>query len=501
MKTPSPTAPPIPARLGLWDTTSIIVGIIIGVGIFETPSDIFFNAGGPWQAMLLWVVAGLLSLVGALCYAELASTYPRSGGEYVYLTRAYGSWAGFLFAWGQLAVIRTGGGIAALAFIFAYYAGSLWGLNDTGMILAAVLVIAVLSLLNILGVSLGKNTQNVLTVAKVVGLAGIVLAGFLWADPDAEVVAKARDHPPSLAMALILVFYTFDGWNEAACVTAEVQGKRRNLPRALILGTVAVTVIYLLVNAAFLVALGFDGASTAAELPAAVLQLPLGAFGARAMNLLVIVSVLGGINGTIFTSARVFAELGADHPLFAPLSRWDPRWGTPARSLLLQGVLGAGMVVGVALTTDGRVGQFVQGVLSPDLTADGSLASHIRDGFDALVVWTAPVFWLFFLMSAASVMILRRKDRGIERPFPVPAYPLLPLIFCAWCGYMLYAAIDYAVQNEDAVALVGLVLFLFGIPLYLLSRCWGASLPRPIKGPLAPVSQEKAVEVGGPSGV
>src|SRR5438067_1474594 len=170
MNPPTSDVKVIHHRLGLWDTASIIVGIIIGVGIFKTPSSVFSLLSGPWVALASWGFAGLLSLVGAFCFAELASTYPRSGGEYVYLTRAYGGWMGFLFAWAQLAVIRTGGSIAAVAYLFAYYAAKVWGLDSDSNPLAvafiAALAIAVLSLVNVLGVRLGKRTQNLLTVSK-----------------------------------------------------------------------------------------------------------------------------------------------------------------------------------------------------------------------------------------------------------------------------------------------------------------------------------------------
>src|SRR5438132_5380290 len=178
---------PVQAQLGLWDAVSIIIGIVIGAGIYETPPLIFKNVSGPWEGVGVWALGGLLSLVGALCYAELASTYPRSGGDYVYLTRAFGPWMGFLFGWAQLVVIRTGN-IAMMAYVFADYAIRLWDFGagnprwftETEVaFLYAATAVTVLALLNILGVVFGKGTQNVLTAAKVLGLGGILVAGFL----------------------------------------------------------------------------------------------------------------------------------------------------------------------------------------------------------------------------------------------------------------------------------------------------------------------------------
>jgi basic amino acid/polyamine antiporter, APA family len=536
------------ARLGLWDTASIIVGIIIGVGIYETPAKIFSNSPGPWQAMALWALGGALSLVGALCFAELASTYPRSGGEYVYLTRAFGRGMGFLFAWAQLAVIRTGGGIAVVAYIFAYYACRLLnnGQEDqagdpTLYAALAVLPIVVLTLVNLVGVTVGKTTQNVLTGLKVVGLAGILLAGFLWASerpeyvvhegvvvhaggdwlvlrdgkaefsgtlaPGARITIKDDDADPTgrlyhlndlkegvrvkavvspneggqivrvradvpspfagLALAMILVLWTYAGWHEGAYVAAEVRQPRRNLPLALLLGTGAVTVIYLLVNLAYLAGLGYEAAADSRAVAADVLALPLGTWGARAMSLLVVLSALGALNGMIFTSSRIFAEMGADHPLFAPLGHWHSRWNTPVTSLVLQGSLSVSMVVVVSLFWRGQ------------------------DGFSALVNYTAPAFWLFFLLTGAALVVLRLRDRHLERPFRVPLYPLTPLLFCGCCGVMFYASVSYAPRE----ALIGLGMLATGVPLYLLSRRLRGGPPAEIPPPV-PVPEQELVTLG-----
>jgi amino acid transporter len=380
-------------------------------------------------------------LCGALSFAELASSYPRSGGDYVYLTRAYGSWVGFLFAWAQLAVIRTGGSIAGVAFVFGDYARTLRDLGHLSGILYAALAIAVLTLINAWGVKPGKRVQNALTTAKVLGLAGIVLAGFCWSGSTAAVTTPAPPGLSSFAMAMVFVLFTYDGWNEAVYVTAEVQQRRRNLPLALILGTAAVTVIYLLVNAAYLAGLGFDRVRASSVVAADVLELALGEKGARVMSVLVMVSALGSINGTIFTGARIYAEMGTDHAVFSPLARWSGRWGTPVVSLLIQATISIGLVVGL-------------GAWSKD-------SGH----FEAVMEFTTPVFWLFFLLAGLSLFVLRVKDRDIERPFRVPGFPLVPLIFCGACAYMLYGSITY---NRNK-ALLGLGIVLAGLPLYFLS--------------------------------
>jgi amino acid transporter len=452
-----PPLEPLPVKplLSLWDIVSIIVGIIIGVGIFETPARVIANVPGPGAALMVWLVGGLFALTGAMCFSELASAYPRSGGEYVYLGRAFGPLSGFLFAWSQLTVIRTGS-IAAFAYIFANHGGMLWGLGPQAPPFLAALAILALTGINILGVTFGTRTQNVLTVAKILGLVGIVIAGLGWGHGDLSAGNPAAANPRWFAMAMIFVLWTYSGWHEAAYVVMEVRNRRRNIPLALCLGTAAVTAIYLLVNTAYLLGLGFEAAQQESaqktpKLADHVVALALGDLGARAIHVLIMISALGAINGMIFTSARIYAEMGADHRLFAFLSKWNERLGTPLRSLMLQGVLSAVMAIGVGWWFGGQ------------------------DGFDVMVEATAAVFWLFFLLTAASLVVLRWKDRDLERPFRVPGYPVVPLVFAAGCAYMVHGSVDY----KPILSLIGLGLILAGVPVYFWSRLSDAGVQAP----------------------
>jgi amino acid transporter len=454
-------SPPIHARLGLWDAVSIIVGIVIGSGIYETPPLVFSSVGDPWTGLAVWAVAGLLCLCGALCYAELATTYPRLGGDYVYLTRTYGPEVGFLYGWGQLAVIQTGS-IGMMAYIFADYATTLWHLDKSLGVYFAMLAVAVLSALNLLGVVLGKGAQNALSAAKVLGLGGILVAGFLWG--HAHWVSERAPAPEdsSLVGALVLVFLTYGGWNDAAFVAAEVREPRRNIPRALILGTAGITLIYLLVNAGYLAGLGFEGARKSNAIAAEVLRLPLGEWGSSAMCILVMISALGAVNGLIYTSSRVYATLGSEHSIFAWLGRWHPQLGSPVWSLLAQAAIALAMIALVG----SQAGQQTLDCLFKHVGLGEGTSWQGRSGFETLLKCTAPVFWFFFLWTAMSLFLLRIKDRGLARPFRVPLYPLVPLIFCATCAYMLYGGIQYSRK----FGLVGAAALLVGVPLYLLSR-------------------------------
>jgi amino acid transporter len=430
----------IEARIGLWDAVSLIVGIIVGVGIFEIPLKIFKAAPGPWEALGVWALTGLVPIVGALCFAELASAYPRSGGEYVYLTRAFGPRIGFLYAWSQLAVIRPAS-IAAVAYILAEKANALWSLGPGGKTLLATSSIAALTLINVLGVTLGKRTQNLLTVTKVLALAAIGAAGLFWArhHPESGVVQPAT--PGWLATAMVLALWAYSGWHEAAYVAAEVKNTRRNLPIALLLGTIAVVLIYLMVNGAILAGLGFDAARASSEVTVDLLRTALSDSAATTVTVAIIISALGAVNGMIFTTARIYVVFGEDHRLFSPLGRWSRRYRTPVHSLCAVGILSSAFVLIVGLIWgEARI-------------------------FDALAIGTAAVFWLFFLLTGIAFFVLRSKDADLPRPFSVPFYPLLPLLFCGACAAMAFASI-YA---EPKPSLAGLALLVTGLPFCFLA--------------------------------
>ncbi len=452
---------PLRAQLGLWDAVSIIVGIVIGAGIYETPPMIFKNVSTAWMGLAVWGIGGLLSLVGALCYAELASTYPRSGGDYVYLSRAFGPWMGLLFGWAQLVVIRTGN-VGMMAYVFADYAVRLWKPFESGSaFIYAVSAVLVLSFVNILGVVFGKGTQNVLTAAKVLGLGGILVAGFFAPQPLAVTPAKPLATEPSFAFAMILVLYTYGGWNDAALVAAEQRNPKRNIPLALILGTSAITLIYLLVNAAYLFGLGFEGARQSNAIAADVVERFLKEDASKAWCLLVMISALGAMNGTIFTGSRVYSRLGSEYSLFAWLGQWQPGRGSPLWSLVTQMAITIGMIAAVG--TDAGRGQI--NFLLAKIGFD-PVQWEGHGGFDTLLRCTAPVFWLFFLWTGLSLFVLRQKDPKIERPFCVPLYPLLPIIFCDTCAYMLFSATAYA----GKLALLAFALLHAGLLFYWLSK-------------------------------
>lgn len=472
MSSAASSTPQEQPQLGVWDAISIITGIVIGTSIFKIPWLIFLNVSDPWMGLIVWFFGGFLALVGGLCYAELATTYPRSGGDYVYLTRAYGPWAGFLFGWAQLSIVLTAS-IGAMAFVFAENATSLFDLTkvvDVGLsseFLYAVLAILVITGLNMLGVTLGKVAQNILTLLKVLGLGAIIFAGLFWVESSPTTWEFADKSELGWgALALILVLYAYGGWNDAAFVAAEVRDVKRNIPLSLLLGIGLITLIYMLVNMAYLVGLGFQAArEPGAQLPQKLLEWMLPGFGGKAITIIIMTSALGAVNGLTFTGARVYATLGNDYPLFGWLGHWKPGRGAPVLALTAQAVITVSMVWTLATETGHNLVNTLLTLVN--LTPEGEWKPG--GGFEALVSHSAPVFWVFFLMTGISLIILRFKDRGIERPFTATLFPLTPLIFCAMCCYMLYQSTIYVgYRSLFAATLVAL-----GLPLFVLSLMIG----------------------------
>ncbi|MHB8770725.1 MAG: APC family permease [Syntrophales bacterium] len=400
--------------LSLIDGVALVVGVVVGTGIFKTPSLVAANTGGDGAFFFAWVLGGAVSLIGALCYAELAAAYPHAGGDYHYLRRAFGKEAAFLFGWARMTVIQPGS-IALLAFVFGDYLSPLLP-PAFGPPLCAVLAVAGLTAANIMGTRKGTVTQNVLTLAKVIGLFSVLIAGLAFAPPLPPAGGEAPPAGGSFGLAMVFVLLTFGGWNEAAYISAELHQGERNMIRVLMWGLGTITALYLVAGTAYLNGLGIGGMSASDVVAADLLRRAFGEGGARIVSVLIAVAALGAINATIFTGARTSYAVGRDFPLLAFLGRWRQDRNTPATALLFQGAIAAGLVLMGAVT---------------------------RRGFETMVEFTAPVFWLFFLLTGVAFFLLRRREPGVARPFKVPLYPLVPALFCCSCGYMLHASLLY----------------------------------------------------------
>lgn len=428
--------------LSLFDAIAIIVGLIIGAGIFETPSLVAANAGGTEIALAIWGLGGVMSLIGALCYAELATTYPHPGGTYYYLRRAFGNAIAFLFAWTRMSVIQTGS-IALLAFVLGDYASQIWQLGSYSASIYAAVAIILFTGLNIVGVRQGKWLQNILAIAQVAGLSIVSAIGLAFSIRATSAVAldpatyeSAVQATPvstgNLGAMAIFVLLTYGGWNEAAYISAEMRNIQRNIVLALVGSIGIVTGLYLWLNWALVQQLGLIRMAQSKAVVAELMRSTVGEVGVLLISSLVAIATLASINATIFTGARSNYALGKDFPIFARLQQGHE--STPTNALLAQGAIALFLVL---------------------------IGSTTRQGFATMVDYTAPAFWFFFLLSGVALFMLRIREPEIDRPFKVPFYPVLPLIFCGICVYMLQASLTYTGWG----GLLGVAVMLLGLPL------------------------------------
>jgi amino acid transporter len=431
--------------LSVPDGIYLMIGMVVGVGIFKAPSLVAGNTAGWVEFFGAWLLGGAISLCGALVYAELASRYPHTGGEYFFLARGWGRGAAFLFAWSRMTVVQTGA-IAAVAFVFGDYASQIVSLGEYSSAKWAAIGVAALTALNFLGTTQSKTSQKVMLIVLLVALVALSVFAIV-ATPAVAPAPKAADANLSFGLAMIFVLLTYGGWNEAAYISGEVRDARRNMTRVLVGGILAVTALYMLVNIGYVAALGLGGMAKSQAVAADVMRLIAGERGAIVLALIVCVSALTTMNAAIFTGARTTYAFGQDFRLFRALGSWRERGSTPANALILQGAIALVLV---------------------------AVSSVTPDGFSAMVAYTAPVFWTFFLLTATTLFVFR--FRGGEIPvFRVPLYPIVPIAFIAACAYMLWSSIDY-VRNPvygpkfGDMVLAGLAIMAAGIPVYFFTR-------------------------------
>ena len=410
------------------EAVAIIVGIVIGAGIFKAPSMVAGMTGSAQWMFGAWILGGVMSLIGALCYAELATAYSHAGGDYHFLRRAYGRSVAFLFGWARFSVIVTGS-IALLACVFGDYLQQVLPLPSIGPVpgpsIYAALAVVVLTLVNLRSTRTGAAAQTWLTAVEVGGLLLVVAAGlFFLGTPAAAGTAPAGTTAPSLqafGLAMVFVLITYGGWNEAAYISAELKDVRRNMARSFVLSIAIITALYLLVTWAYWRGLGMEGLAKSQAPASDLLRNAFGASGAYAISIMVAVSALTSINATVIVGARTGYAMAGDWPVLGGLARWDGMRDAPVNALRVQ-CIAALLLIAIG-------------------TATGS-------GFSAMVNFTAPVFWLFFLLAGIALFVLRVREPQVERPFRVPLYPLLPLAFCGMCGYMLWSSLSYVHSNQ-----------------------------------------------------
>ena len=435
--------------LGPWAAAAIVVGTVIGSGIFLVPHDMVARVGTPAMVFVVWIFGGLLSLAGSLSYAELAAAIPEAGGEYAYLREAYGPVWGFLYSWTQMWVAKSGS-IATLATGFFYYLANFFPGLDTvfyrlplplgpgggplefryGQLLAMALILS-LAWLNYYGVKLGGEVQVGVTAIKVALIAGIIVAGLGFGTAHA-----VRSAPPvaftvaGFFAALAAALWAYDGWNNVAMVASEVRNPQRNLPRALIGGTLAVICIYLLANAAYFHVLSAAEVAANPRVAGEMMGRIVGAAGAGAVSVAAMISIFAALNGSILTGSRVPYAAARDGLFFRAIAGVNPRYHTPGGSIVALSAWAAMLV--------------------------------LSGGYRQLFTYVIFASWILYGMTAAAVLVLRHKQPNLPRPYRTAGYPLIPIAFVVVAAAFVIATL----WDSPRESLMGIFLIVLGLPFY-----------------------------------
>ena len=450
---PNPDSQPHLRRaLGFWAAIAIVVGTTIGSGIFRVPSEMIRAVGSPGRVFVVWIFGGVLSLFGALTYAELSAMMPEAGGEYVYLNAAYGPFFGFVYGWTQTWVGKSAS-IAAMGTLFTTYLADFFpALKEVVVViplpigpdwkpldirwgqLAAIGVILFIAGGNYLGVRLGGDAQVALTALKLALIGGLIAVGLFSTQANTANLHSAVPALPGgfagFFKALVAALWAYDGWNNAGMLGSEIERPQKNLPRALIAGTLSIIGIYLAANLAYFAVLSGAEVAGSERVAADMMRHVLGSRGAAAVSLAVMISIFAALNGSILSGSRVPFAMARDGYFFQAAARVHPRFRTPF------------------------VGIGILGVWSSLLLLSGH--------YDELFTMVIFPSWILYAMTAASVIVLRRKLPAAERPFRVPGYPVVPLLFVLVAGMLLYSTLLSSPRESG----IGLAVIVAGLPFY-----------------------------------
>ncbi|HXJ29739.1 MAG TPA: amino acid permease [Gemmatimonadales bacterium] len=420
-------------QLTLLDATMINVGTIIASAIFIVPAEIALGLHATSLMVLVWIVGGIVSLLGALSIAELAAAMPEAGGGYVYLREAYSPVWGWLYGWANGIVINPAS-IAAIAVGFAGYAGHFTALSAGGIKIVAIVSILALTVLNVLGVKAGAITQNVLTLIKIATLTGLILVGFILPGGSS---ANLQPFWPgggtnfgAFGVAMLAVLWAYDGWIETTYVGGEVVKPERNLPRAIIYSALICMVLYVLVTVSFTYVLGPERVAGSKLVASDAAAVTLGVIGAGLVAAAILVSTLGANNGIVLTAARIPYAMARDRLLFSSIGKVHPRWLTPANSLYVQAV------ISIALTLTGK--------------------------YNWLYTYVVFAEFVFYALMCGALIRLRQRRPDMPRPYRAWGYPVTPILFIA---FSLWLVVNTIIQDpKDSAVAAGLIAV--GLPVY-----------------------------------
>ena len=451
----SASQPSLRRALGLWSAVSIVVGTVIGSGVFLVPSTMISKLGSVHMLFLVWIVAGLLSLFGALTYAELAAALPEAGGEYVYLRAAYGPFWGFLYGWTQFWVAKSGS-IATLAAGFYTYLSAFvpalsapvivlpYHIGPGGSLLeihygqlVAIALILVLAVVNYMGVQFGGNVQIFVTIIKMAAIGAVIAVGIFCGRGD---VGHFSQHIPAVTgiagffAAMVSALWAYDGWNNVSMVSSEIIRPEKNLPRSLIFGTLAVVITYLLINVAYFYVLSPSQVAASHRVAADMMTSLYGNIAGKAVTVAVLISIFAALNGSILSGGRVPYAMARDGLFFRSMATVQPKFRTPGNSMIWLSLWSSVVI----------------------------LSGWYDDLYNFVIFGS----WILYLMTAISVFVLRRKQPNLNRPYRVLAYPLVPVLFIGVAALLLVSTL----QTRPRESLMGVFLMALGIPFYFYWR-------------------------------
>ncbi len=457
-------------QLGLYTTIAIVVGAVIGSGIFRKPAFMAAQLASPELLIAIWVITGIVTLFGALSNAEVASMITETGGQYVFFQKMYGEMTAYLYGWAILAVIQTGS-IASIAYVFSEYSqyffelprfskeiensfilylpfiGKFYPLMNIGVKSLTIFVILLLTTVNYFGIKYGGYVANIFTSAKVIAMLLLVVFAFSFTGGSFENFIISSNHTlPSgtllagIIAALSAAFWAYDGWNNVTYIASEIKNPQKNIPKALIIGTLIIIVVYILINLAYLYVLPVSVMKDSTLVASDVAKLAIGPMGGALIAALVMVSTFGTANGTIMVSARVYFAMARNKMFYGPIGLTHKKYHTPANALILQAVWTSVLV--------------------------------LSGSFDSLTDMLIFVSWIFYAFGAYGLFVLRKKMKDVHRPYKVPWYPFIPIVFIIFAfGFVvltLYTDINNYYQNRTEVinSILGLLLTFMGLPLY-----------------------------------
>ncbi len=427
------TSSALEQRLTLFDMIMIAVGSTIGSGIFLTPSMIAGALPSPHFIVIVWILGGIMALSGALTYAELGALFPKAGGVYVFLKESYGEFAGFLFGWAYFLVVNTGA-IAALSIAFATYFGYFVPLSPAGIKLCAVSGIVIVTAINVRGVKTGGIFSDVFTVLKLVGIAGIIVIGFLWGNAsksDFTSLTVPGNLSGGFAIAMVGVLWSYGGWQHATFASAEAKQPHRTIPLAMVIGAMIVTLVYVSVNVAYLFLLTPGQIAHSSSLAADAVETVIGRAGGGAIAVAIFISTFGTTGIFTLTAPRIYYAMASDGLFIRTLAKIHPQFHTPANAILIQSLWAIVLIL-------------------------------FWGTFENLISYVVFTDWIFFALTAASVFVFRRKFPNRERRYKTFGYPVTPLIFISFALWFVVSTLI----EKPAQAWAGILMLLLGLPVF-----------------------------------